>query len=425
MNSDRSEVLEDSIKKQIAKDRQIMKFSAYGFLKNLAFFKPFLLIYLISHGVSIFQIGILYAIRETVIYLFEVPSGIIADYYGRKKELYMCFSFYIISFVIFFFTSSFIVAALAMVFFGLGEAFRSGTHKAMILTYLEKNSLKKYKTLVYGRTRSFSLIGTAISSLISIFIMLALPSSGWIFLASIIPYILDFILISTYPKYLDRDEDAKPKEKLSKEVKSDLKSIFKNAPLRGILINQGLFTAVTKTIKDMLQPILKIIILSSGAAAIFGLENDSAIIIILGISYSFINVICAISSRNAYRLKKLASSTRLMNLSFLFLGLTILGISAATYISAIIPIIILFLFLNMINDTRKPIYVDAVDEHMDKKTRATVMSIENQITGIATVIIAPVFGYLADNTGLDTALLIIGISLTLVSLLLKYSEKKR
>ena len=30
------------------------------------------------------------------------------------------------------------MAALAMAFFGLGEAFRSGTHKAMIYTYLER-----------------------------------------------------------------------------------------------------------------------------------------------------------------------------------------------------------------------------------------------------------------------------------------------
>ena len=78
----------------IKKDHQIWKFSAYGFLKNLRFFEPYLLIFLIGNGLSLFQIGILYGIREAITYIFEVPSGIIADYFGRKQELYMCFTFY-------------------------------------------------------------------------------------------------------------------------------------------------------------------------------------------------------------------------------------------------------------------------------------------------------------------------------------------
>ena len=44
-----------------------------------------------------------------------------------------------------------------MVFFGFGEAFRSGTHKAMIMAYLDKKDIKDSKSKVYGKTRSFSL----------------------------------------------------------------------------------------------------------------------------------------------------------------------------------------------------------------------------------------------------------------------------
>ncbi len=76
-----------NMKTEILADFQIKKFCAYGFLKNLKFFEPYLLIFLLSQGISLFQIGILIAVRETIVNLFEVPSGIIADYFGRKKEL--------------------------------------------------------------------------------------------------------------------------------------------------------------------------------------------------------------------------------------------------------------------------------------------------------------------------------------------------
>ena len=68
-------------------DAQIKKFCLYGFFKNLTFFEPYLLIYLMGLGLSLFEVGLLFAIREAITYVFEVPSGIIADHYGKKKEL--------------------------------------------------------------------------------------------------------------------------------------------------------------------------------------------------------------------------------------------------------------------------------------------------------------------------------------------------
>ena len=111
--------------KDIKSDFQIKKFCAYGFLKNLKFFEPYLLIFLMGKGISLFEIGILIAVREVLINVFEIPSGFIADYFGRKKELYFSFSFYILSFIFFFCTDSFPTALIAMVFFVWGKLFEA------------------------------------------------------------------------------------------------------------------------------------------------------------------------------------------------------------------------------------------------------------------------------------------------------------
>ena len=66
-----------------ATKRQFVKFGFYGLLKNIKFFEPYLLLYLYFNDVSYVEIGILYAIREAIIYIFEVPSGVIADRYGK------------------------------------------------------------------------------------------------------------------------------------------------------------------------------------------------------------------------------------------------------------------------------------------------------------------------------------------------------
>lgn len=130
--------------------KQITKFGFYGLLKNLRFFEPYMLIYFLMSGINLFYIGILFSIREIVVYIFEIPSGVIADRYGKKTELVICFIFYILSFLVFFMGTYFYVFAIAMVLYALGEAFRSGTHKSMIMDFLDKNNIKDSKTKVGG-----------------------------------------------------------------------------------------------------------------------------------------------------------------------------------------------------------------------------------------------------------------------------------
>ena len=67
----------------IIKDKQYYKFCLYGFLKNLRFFDAFFILFLLSKEITYGEIGILYALREVTINLFEIPSGIVADTYGR------------------------------------------------------------------------------------------------------------------------------------------------------------------------------------------------------------------------------------------------------------------------------------------------------------------------------------------------------
>lgn len=394
----------------IKSDNQIKKFSAYGFFKNLKFFEPYLILLLIASGLTLFEIGILYSIREGIMYIFEVPSGIIADYYGRKKELYMCFGFYIISFVLFFFMQDVYMAALAMVFFGLGEAFRSGTHKAMIYTYLEEKGWEKNKAFVYGRTRSFSLIGSALSSVLAILLILNVPSSRYIFLVTIVPYFLDLLLIMSYPESLDYSgKKMKQGASFISVMREHLADIMRRPKLRQILISASSFEAVFKSIKDYIQPILEVVIVSSGIVILNRFSSDESLKIILGISYGIIYILGATASRRAYLLKRLTSSARLMDYMYLALAACFIALYFAVNTGSILLIVLLYLMVYLLKDIRKPIFVDVCDDYMEKHQRATVLSVESQLKAIITIVLAPLVGLVADNFGVGLVMLILGL----------------
>ena len=79
----------------------IFRFSLYGLLKNQRYFEPFLILVFLEKGLTFFQIGLLVAFREVAINLFEIPSGAVADLWGRRRAMIVSFSAYIASFVIF------------------------------------------------------------------------------------------------------------------------------------------------------------------------------------------------------------------------------------------------------------------------------------------------------------------------------------
>jgi MFS family permease len=410
------------IKNEILKDRQIIKFKLYGFFKNLKFFEPFLLIFLLANNLSLLQIGLLISIREIIVNILEIPSGIIADYYGKKNELYFCFLFYIISFIFFFLTNSFSMAAIAMVFYGLGDAFRTGSHKALIYNYLDLKNWTQYKTFVYGRTRGASLFGSSLSSLLAIVFILNIPSLNYIFLASIIPYLLDFALIVSYPNNIDSKMHVRGKTNIKDALHSMFQSILKRKKLRSLTLSNGMFEASIVSIKDYVQPILQTTILSSTVIAAYNMDANKVLTIILGITYAIIYLVGSIGSRGTYKLIKYKSRQRLLNI--MYLALIVLLIALSFTIKSPYLVILLFLLIYLIRDSRKPIFIDIIDDNMDKTERATIFSINSQIKSGFTIILAPLMGFVADKYGLAYSLITLSFILLITYFLTRIKSSK-
>jgi MFS family permease len=417
----------EDIYQEIKKDFQVKKFCYYGFLKNLRFFEPYLYIYLLQVvELNLFQIGLLLSIRELTMYIFEIPSGIFADQYGKKNELVLCFIFYIISFFLFYVGSQFLIIIFAMIFFGLGEAFRSGTHKAMIYSYLEQKEWFNYKTFVYGRTRSYSLIGSSIASFIAIFLVIQFPKIKTIFLFSIIPYLLDFLLIISYPPSLNEPIETKFSfKKIIIFSIEKFQNMVNNTMLRKVVLSSSIFDAIFKSLKDYIQPILSNLILASGTYIISSIDAEVQLKIALGIIYGVIYIFSAGVSRNIYRLNTKWSSADLMDVSFVIFGITFFALAFTIKKELITIVILLYLLLYLLKDGRRPLVVDVFGNYMKKDERATVMSIESQTRSLLMVILAPLMGYIAHRFSIPTLFFMIGLSLLIIIPMIKVKVNKK
>ncbi len=293
-----------------------------------------------------------------------------------------------------------------MIFFGLGEAFRSGTHKAMIYTYLDVKNWQSQKAFVYGRTRSFSLMGSAISSVVGIFLILAVSGVEYIFLFSIVPYILDLLLIMSYPDFLDKT-DKKAGISFSTFVKDLLKALKTNKGLSRLLGEEAMSEAAYSYTKDLIQPIMELIIVGSGMVFIASMSAEDNLKIALGVSYAVMNLLASVFSKKAYLLTDRKPA---MNcLRFIHMALALVFASVAVFTENYFTVMLAFLVLYVLHSLRKPIFVAEVDEHMDKSNRATVLSLSAQLKSLCLIIFAPMAGYIADNFGINIVMLALAI----------------
>jgi MFS family permease len=391
------------------------KFRAYGFLKNLRFFDPFLILFFREMGLTFLEIGVLFSIREIATNVLEIPTGIIADAYGRRRSMLASFSSYLLSFALFYLFPHFGIFALAMLLFAFGEAFRSGTHKALILEYLHIKRIEDLKVEYYGHTRAASQFGSAIAALIAAGLVFHTGSYRIIFLASIVPCLLELLLMLSYPKELDgvraRLEErgvSRTIEQLRSTTIESLRMLRKGPLLRGLLSSAS-FDGIFRSTKDYLQPVLQAQALA--LPILLSLAGDKRVAIVVGVLYFFIYLGTSYAASHAGMIQqRIHSLPRAANMIYICGILLLIAVGIGMLTRVYVISIIGFLGLYLLQNARRPLLVGYLADLIPRQTMATGLSVESQLRTLITAALAPLIGLMADRLG-------IGVSITVIALL--------
>lgn len=410
---------------KVTRNLQYYKFCGYGFFKNLRLFEPFLILFLLSNGLSYLQIGVLYSVREITRNVLEIPAGITADSLGRRRTMITSFSFYIVSFLVYYLGSAYWQFLGAMVLYALGDAFRTGTHKAMIFDYLRQKGWDDQKAYYYGHTRSFSQLGSAISSLLGGFMVFYTGNYRDIFIYTSIPYFLDLILVSSYPKSLDGMRSSFSRQRLVENFKTVFNgfiSSFKKARTLRLVGNMSVHTGFFQAIKDYLQPVLQTLALTVPIMLVYEEQQRTAVIV--GSVYFLIYLLTSLASRKSGLFSSWFSSlNRPLNITLLA-GLAAGVICGAFYSGGLVlPAVMAFILVFLVENLRKPIGVANLAGISGQDYLATTLSAESQLHSLLTALLAPAIGFLADLAGLGVAILGVSGLLFLLSPLIYLGKR--
>ncbi len=110
----------------------IWKFNLFSFLFRFIMYLPFIIYYFQDLGFSLTKIALLASAISITLFIFEIPSGYIADRFGRKNSIIASVIFYLISMSILYSATSFFMIAISHVVWGIASSFFSGADSAFL-----------------------------------------------------------------------------------------------------------------------------------------------------------------------------------------------------------------------------------------------------------------------------------------------------
>ena len=369
-------------------------------LKGIMWFMvsmPIIVLFFQEHGLSLSKVMILQSVYSISVALFEIPSGYIADIFGRKKAIIISTILSFIGYVLFSFFSDFTVFIIAEILIGVGGSLMSGSDSAIIYdTLIENNNKKKY-TKVEGKNYAIGNFSEAIAGIL-----------GGILAASSIYYpvyiqtiILSFSIPIAFSIIEPKINNTYTKKKDLK-IRNILKStLFYDKKLKWLIIFSATMGVATLSIAWFCQPFFKSIDIP---------------IIYFGLIWAILNLSVGITSYNSYRIEKNMSPIKIMTIISILMPICFFFISVLNSIFSLLFILLIYLIRGIVT----PLLRNYINIEISSEKRATVLSIRSFFIRIAFASTAPLFAFFAENTSINYVFYLLSIIITFFAFLSVY-----
>jgi MFS family permease len=370
---------------------QINKFYLASFLKNQIYFVPIIVLFFQDLGLDYAQIFWIFTAGSIFAFIIEIPTGILADLYGKRTSIIWSKFTIFLAFIAFALAGNFWGLLLANLLYELGKSFRSGTETAFVYNYLLEDKSRPSYTKVKSNQKFYARISESIGTALGGFLAYQFGFS-FVFFVAAIPAFINFLQTLTWEKIKENLHKGKFNWRENALFATDsIKEIFQSSALRKVVANIAIFTAVFVAADKFIQPYMREV----------GIDIQY-----FGLIYSAFLILTAFLVRYSYKLEDKFGGVRLMNYLTLlaFLPLILLG----TGISAVWGVA-LFFFVMMVENIRSPIANTLFHQNVNSDNRSTMGSILQLFKSLAQLILLPVIGYSADIYSASTAILILGV----------------
>jgi MFS transporter, DHA3 family, tetracycline resistance protein len=353
-------------------------------------------------GLTPVQLVLVGTTLEISAFVFEIPTGVVADAYSRRLSIIIGYVLMGIGFLVEGFFPAFLPILLAQVIWGLGYTFTSGATQAWISDEVGEESAN---SLFLRATRvglTASLLGMGLAMLIganNVALPIQIGAVGVMTIGFVLVFIMPETGFQPTPK-----EDRNNWQHMWHTFNEGVKSVRARPRLMSIL-GIGLFYGLYSEGFDRLW--VKHLLDNFDIPIFFG-NNEVAFFAALRIAASLLTILVL------HFVEKRVDSGSPLAIGRAMLFVTG-GISAAMIGFALSPFfaltLILYLVIDVLRDIRDPLNSAWVNQKLDPQTRATVHSMTGQVDAIGQMGGGPLAALVAGMSSVASAIVASGLLL--------------
>ena len=361
----------------------------------------FWILFFIQNGLSLLQIGLLESIFHGTSLLCEIPSGMLADRFSYKTNLYLARLASIVSSILILFgQGNFWIYAIAMMVNAWSYNFDSGTSTAFLYDSAveagQKDRYLQISSFLSGVAEVTRTLGTVVAGF---FIHGAL---AWTYLIAIGLSFLSIILI-----YFMKEPMAKRGRNEVLTFKTIVLQVRKEWQEKPVLFYWMMTYQLVGTLMCMFY-----FYYQQKISDLVGWQVSLVMLIGSGLNLIAVYV--------ASQIGKKWNSNRVFPTLVALTGLALLLVFSGTPFA----FLLVYLLTNTLYAVYQPIYFNDLQGYLPSSVRATMLSINSMLFSLSMIVIFPLTGWLIDRWGLVAVFLVLGLILLLIYPILIISLKR-
>ena len=346
----------------------------------------FWILFFIQNGLSLLQIGLLESIFHGTSLLCEIPSGMLADRFSYKTNLYLArLSSIGSSILILFGQGNFWIYAIAMMVNAWSYNFDSGTSTAFLFDSAveagQKDRYLQISSFLSGVAEVTRTLGTVVAG------FLIHGALAWTYYIAIGLSLISILLI-----FLMKEPESKSDERSHLTLKRILEVVKQEWQEKPVLFYWMLTYQLVGTIMCMFYFYYqqKISDLTSWQVSL---------IMLIGSGFNLLAVYLA------SQIGKKWNSNQVFPILVALTGLALLLVGVKTpfaYLSV-------YLLTNALYAVYQPIYYNDLQAYLPSSVRATMLSINSMMFSLSMIVFFPLTGWLIDTCGFVAVFLVLGL----------------
>ena len=344
---------------------------------------PIIVLFYEEQGLGLHEVFVLKSVYSVAAVTLEIPSGYLADVWGRKRCLFWGSVLFFLGYLLYSFTGAFSAFLCAELLLGAGQTLVNGADSALLYDTAAHYKLEQHYLRYEGR---LTMIGNFAEAIAGIFGgLLAAYSLRFPFYGQVIVAFIGIPAALAIREYNHSRAVRNPAGEMLRIIRY---SLGENKALRYNILFSGIIGAATLTMAWFVQPIL------------MQLQTPTSY---YGVIWTVLNLTVGIAALYSDRVEQALGMRRSNGLILVVIvgGYAALALLPLTYAC----LAILFLFY-IVRGFATPILKGYINQMTFSEMRATVLSIRNFIIRLLFAAIAPFIGWLNDYYSLQVALLI-------------------